>query len=536
MSVAFSEKTYLLIDDFADMRSAIRSILHSLGANRVDQARDGADAIAQMERKRYDVVLCDYNLGDGKNGQQILEEARYRQLIGVDTIFIMITAEHTREMVMGAVEYAPDNYLAKPFTKELLQTRLSKLLDSKANLVKVNKALMVKDYAAALKELSTLIEAKPKNLADLLKLKSDVCLLANRYDEAMTIFEQVLAVREVPWARLGMGKVLFWRKNYTQAREVFEQLIALDHNLIAAHDWLAKTQMAMQDFGDATQTLQTATKLSPRGLKRQQLLGELALTTGDHQAAEAAFERAVSLAKHSVLNHPSLFAGLAKSKSANNKHGEALRVAGEISKVFANSPDAALYKATTTAIVKQNQGDLQGAAEAMQAAEIALADLGETTDAHKLALEMAKTFAHLGEQDKASTLLAKAIANNHDDEEMLLEIVQVCRETGLDYDAETAIREVKQGVIRTNNEGVRLIKQGDFDGALHLLNEAAEEMPGNKTINLNAAKAIIMKMEATGANDPDLQRVRRLVERVQRLAPGDWRLSDILSRLRKLSP
>ncbi len=535
MTDDFSKKHYLIIDDFTDMRAVIRSILRSLGVNHIDQARDGNDAISQMNHKRYDVVLCDYNLGSGKDGQQVLEEARHRELIGVDCIFIMVTAENTREMVMGAVEYAPDNYLAKPFTKDLLKSRLDKLFERKAHLSDVNKALMAKDYGAAIQELDTLLADSPKNLSDLLKLKTEICLMANRHDDAMAIYEQVLAVRDITWARFGMGKVLYAKKRHAQAQDIFRQLIELNPNLIAAYDWLSKTQVAQQQFNEAEQTLHAAAKHSPRGLKRQQLLGDLALGNGHAEAAEAAFGHAVTLAKHSILNTPALFAGLAKSKASNNKPVEALKVLGEIDKTFPDKPEAILYKATATATIKQQQGDTAGALDALRSAEQTMTQFGEASH-FKLDLEMAKTYALLGQQDKATELLQKAIANNHDDDEFLMEVVRTCREAKLEYDAETAIREIQQGVVKTNNMGVQLIRQGEYDAAIKLLHDAAEEMPGNKTINLNAAKANIMKMEKLGATHADILNVRRYVERVQALAPQDWRLNDVISRLRKLAP
>lgn len=536
MAEYFTHKSFLVVDDYADMRTAIRSILRSLGVNLIDQARDGNDAIAQMSSKRYDVVLCDYNLGPGKDGQQVLEEARYRHLIGVDTIFVMITAENTREMVMGAVEFAPDNYLSKPFTKELLGTRLAKLFERKADLKAVNKALMAKDFAAAIAQLDRLIAAGPKNLPELYKLEAEICLDARRLDEAMAIYERILATREVPWARLGVGKVLFGRKLYAQAQEVFRELVARDPNLIVAYDWLAKTQTALQQFADAEQTLQAASRLSPRGLARQQLLGDLALGNGNTLVAETAFTRAVALAKNSVLNHPALFARLARSKSANGRHAEALKVVGEIGKVFTDQAEAPFYAATAAAIVKQSAGDAAGAREALSAAEDCLNRLGSGTSASTTALEMAKAYSQLGESDKAAALLNRVIANNHDDEDLLMELVQVCHQTGLEYDAEAAIREIREHVVKTNNLGVRLIKQGEFAAAIAHLRTAAEEMPDNKTISLNVAKAIIMKMEKMGATDQEVEAVGQCIERVRRLAPNDWRLADIVSRLRQLSP
>lgn len=535
MADAFASKNFLVVDDFADMRSAIKGILVSLGVTRIDQARNGSEAILKMQSKRFDVILCDYNLGPGKDGQQVLEEARHRQLIGVDCIFVMITAENTREMVMGAVEYAPDSYLSKPFTKDLLRTRLVKLFERKAHLNKVNEALVAKDTAAAIRELDALIADKPRNLGELLKLKSEICIDSNRLDEAMTTLERVLAIREIPWARLGVGKIQFQRKQFDQAAETFRHLIEQDPNFIGAYDWLAKTQTAQRHFADAEETLSTAVRLSPRGVRRQHALGDLALNNGHPEIAEVAYERAVGLAKHSVLNHPAIFAGLAKSKSANAKHDEALKVATQIHKVFPDQQEAVFYAASTSALIKARQGDQAGAAAALAEAEEVLAQINEASPSSEHALEMAKTYAGLGQEDKAATVLRQAIANNHDDDEILTRIVHLCRESGLKYDAETEIRDVQRELVRTNNEGVRLIKQGEFEAAIRLLSQAADEMPGNKTINLNAAKAIIMYMERRGVTSDDLQSVRRYIDRVQTLAPDDWRLGDVITRLRKFT-
>ena len=531
----FSSQTYLVIDDLVAMRALMRGMLRSFGAIHLDQARDGADAIALMERTRYDVVLCDYNLGLGKDGQQVLEEARHRALIGVETIFMMVTGENTRAMVMGAAEYAPDTYLTKPFTIDLLKPRLIRLFERKSGLAGVDRALRAGNHGAAVEQLNQLLVAKPGNRIELLRLKAEICLTANRHDEAMAIYDNVLAnLTTLNWAHLGKGKILFQKKQYAQAREVFTQLLERDPDCILAYDWLAKTQMAEQSFGEAEQTLKQAVALSPRNLARQQRLGELALKKGDGKVAEAAFKRAAELARHSVLNHPSVHAGLARSKSLNRKHHEALKVAEDIGKTFSDHPEAAIYQASAIAVVQQDRGDASGAAAALQAAEQAIAERGEGLSP-RLALEMIKTYTRLDETQKASVLLQRAIANNHDDQEFLAEVLRVCHATSLAQEADVTIRQIQRDIVRTNNAGVGLIKQGDFDAAITLLNTAAEEMPGNRTVNLNAAKAWILTMETRGSSTEGIQAVRRYIARVKKAAPNDWRLIDVQSRLQQLA-
>ena len=108
---------FLLIDDFANYRSMLRSILLSCGAQHIDDTFNAEEALKKVAFNQYDVILCDYNLGDGQNGQQLLEEIMHRHLIPYGTIYIMITAENSQNMVMAAVEYRPDGYLNKPFLK-----------------------------------------------------------------------------------------------------------------------------------------------------------------------------------------------------------------------------------------------------------------------------------------------------------------------------------------------------------------------------------------------------------------------------------
>ena len=59
-------------------------------------------------------------------------------------------------------------------------------------------------------------------------------------------------------------------------------------------------------------------------------------------------------------------------------------------------------------------------------------------------------------------------------------------------------------------------------------------MGGNKTINLNAAKVLIMYMEKKGLETQYLTQARQYIERVQRLDPEHKGLAKLLARLKYL--
>ena len=83
----FSDKTFLIIDDFEGMCSMLRDILRGCGANlnAIETAPNGGAAIGLLERRKFDIVLCDLNLGPGRNGQQVLEEAKFRDCAELPT-------------------------------------------------------------------------------------------------------------------------------------------------------------------------------------------------------------------------------------------------------------------------------------------------------------------------------------------------------------------------------------------------------------------------------------------------------------------
>jgi len=113
--------------------------------------------------------------------------------------------------------------------------------------------------------------------------------------------------------------------------------------------------------------------LSPKAIKRQQALGELALRNNDAASAERALDKAVQLGRHSVYNHPSIHAGLAKAKTAGGKHDDALEVLDKMSATFDHDPEAAFYTLLTDAEIRQNRGEPEAAAASLAAAEEAFA-------------------------------------------------------------------------------------------------------------------------------------------------------------------
>lgn len=536
MRTPFEKKSYLIVDDFGDMRSMLRSMLGMFGVTKVDAASNGKEAIQYLERGKYDVVLCDYNLGQGKDGQQVLEEARHRELISLSTVFVMITAENTREMVLGAIEYEPDSYLSKPFTKDLLRNRLEKLLAKKQDLEAVDQALERKDYGRAIALLDQRIAKRPKNLAELTRLKAELCLHAGDYRSAAAIYERVLAIREIPWARLGLGRVLYYRKQYQEAREIFQDLINNNSRMTVAYDWLARAHTALGDGDGAQEVLGIAVELSPKAILRQRALGEAAFRNKDFEAAEQAFRQSVNQGKYSVFKHPSPYARLTEAVLANDRHKdkkEAMSVLKQIERDFGRDGEAQLYAVMSEVQIYSYEGDQDAMKKSLARAD----QLYERLGVHgkpELTLAMARTASRAGNQARAEELFQKAVRNNHEDDEFLRSVEADYQSAGLPGDPSELIASIKKEIVELNNKGVKLAGSGQIQQAIGLFEEAAEGMTENKIINLNAAKVLILHMERQGADAESMSKARKYIERARKLDPNDAGLAKVLEKFQRV--
>jgi len=519
-------KVFLVVDDFGDMRGMLRSMLNSIGVGEIDTAVNGKEAIEALEQKRYDVILCDYNLGPGKNGQHVLEEARHRQLIGLDAVFVMITAENTREMVMGAVEYEPDSYLTKPFSKDLLKARLEKLVLKRQDLQAVETAVSAQDYESAVRMLDEKISTKPKNLGELTKQKAEILYRAGEYAQASAVYEKVLSVREMPWARLGLGKIFYATGRLQEAAILFEGLLQENQRFTAAYDWLARALESQSRGREAQEVLQRAVTLSPKAILRQKALGELAMKNGDNKAAEQALSQAVALGHNSVYKAPAIYANLARVKSRNGNGLEGLKILDNMEKEFSGSDASQLHAAMAKGVIHQNLGDEEEAGTWMCRAGELYQSIGSQVSAD-LTLDMARSYGELGQLDNAQSMLKHLVRNNHSDQELLLRVETLAGELTLTADPKNFVSEIRREIVKLNNKGVEMAKAGQLNEAVVLFGEAVAAMPGNKVVNLNAARVMIINMRESGIERDQLIKVRELLDRVRTMEPENHALRRV---------
>lgn len=528
----FAARSFLLVEDFEAMRGILRDLLRRCGAKRIEVAANGQEALAILRRGKCDVIVCDYHLGPGRNGQQVLEEARHEGLIGVATIWIMVTAEKTADMVMGAVEHQPDDYLLKPVTEAALQGRLERLIARKKTLSEIAAAMRAREYLRALELCRGRLEQDPGNPLETLRIQSDLYQLTGQPDRARALYESILGKRDVPWARAGLARLYVHEGKYERARSLLEQLIADIPGYMEAYDTLARVHQSRGAWPDAERVLLEAVRVSPLSPQRQNALGETALRCEHLDVAEQAYNKSLKLAASTTLKTAAPYLGLARVQCARNKPDEALKVLAQMSCEL-DGAEARLQARAEEARVFHAMGDTERAAAAAR-------EVGDCIQAgaHSLSptaiLDLAETFMRLGSRDSASQLLQFVIRNNHEDDALAARALEVFENGEMGEEGRALIESSRREALDAMNQGARLAAQGKLGDALELMRQARTLMPRNPRLLLNHAYVVIACLQKDGWRHDLAAEARRSIATARLIVPGEKRCGELLARLESL--
>jgi len=118
---------FLVVDDFPTMRRIVRNLLKELGFVKVDEAEDGAIALAKLKAGGFDFVLSDWNMPN-MDGLQLLKAVRADPELKHLPV-LMITAEAKKENIIAAAQSGAHGYIVKPFTAATLSEKLEKIFE-----------------------------------------------------------------------------------------------------------------------------------------------------------------------------------------------------------------------------------------------------------------------------------------------------------------------------------------------------------------------------------------------------------------------
>ena len=468
----------LVIDDMVEARSSIKRMVTSLGASRIDTAVDGDQATELIRHNDYDLVLSDYNLGKGRDGQQVLEEARYSRRLRHDAVFVMITGENAADMVMGALEYEPDAYLTKPITMGMLGQRLHRIFEIRHQLAPLYQALNRNQSDIAIDLANQMLTQYPRLVGPITRQLGPLYMHKGEYNNAIRVYSGLLNQYRVSWARLGQAICLHHLGDSLSAIALLKDTLRNQPRYVQCYDWMARIYLNMGDADYALQLLQKAASISPKAVLRQSELGDLAQRNENWEVAANAWDQVVRLGRHSCYKTPEAYFRFADSA---NPLIESDRVTYKrLSDKVARALNEVLQDYNQQPSIQLRSWLAQGR----------LYKACAQPDKAKHALIMAEQL-HKGMENRASDdtiALSSALvqAGEHVKAKLLLQQLDDAAE-----ERDQLMQTLDEAVIRqhsdaTNARGVSLYEAGDLFAAMRAFDDAAAHKEAGVSVLLNA--------------------------------------------------
>ncbi|MEZ4873678.1 MAG: response regulator [Bdellovibrionales bacterium] len=114
----------LVVDDMNTMRKIVIKACREIGFSNFVEAPDGAIAWERLSSSQEEIglVISDWNMPNC-TGLELLKNVRTDEKMK-SMPFILLTAESEVVQVKEALEAGVDNYIVKPFTKDILKRKL----------------------------------------------------------------------------------------------------------------------------------------------------------------------------------------------------------------------------------------------------------------------------------------------------------------------------------------------------------------------------------------------------------------------------
>lgn len=124
----YANYSLLVVDDHRTMIQIVQGLLRQIGFVNIDPATDGVLALACLEKKRYDLIISDWNMPN-MDGLEFLKRVRSSTNNQIKAVpFIMVTAESKTENIVAAKQAGVNNYIIKPLNQATLKQKIDATL------------------------------------------------------------------------------------------------------------------------------------------------------------------------------------------------------------------------------------------------------------------------------------------------------------------------------------------------------------------------------------------------------------------------
>lgn len=292
----------LVIDCNSASRGALVNVLRDCGVAEVCQSRTPQDARRLLEHRRFHIVVCDYHFeGEAVSGQDLIDDLRLAHILPLSTVVVMISAEAGHAKVAEAAEAALDAYLIKPHTADALRQRLLESRSRKRALRDVVALIEKEAFVEAAEMCQLRFETRGPAWVQAARVGAELWLRLGKPHAAQRMFDAILEIGAVPWARLGVARSQHDRGNTSQARRSLESLLCEQPGYSDAYDVMARVLLDQGLPDEALKASREALSLTPGSVARLVKHGLLAFFFGEAAEAGDALARAARFGLHSKV-------------------------------------------------------------------------------------------------------------------------------------------------------------------------------------------------------------------------------------------
>jgi len=529
---SYSELSVLIIDPNPAMRGNLHNMLNQASITRIEYAVSSGTAIRQLTNKRFDVILCEYDLGSGnedsgQDGQQLLEDLRHNKLIDRSTIFIMLTSEAVQTKVIGAAELTPTDYVLKPFTVDALMQRIGRAVERRAVFLPIYQLIAQGLQREAISAAHEAERNNPRYATEFARLRAELHYELGDLGEAELIYQATIIGRPMGWAQLGLARCQFGLERYGDAISTLERLLEGNPNMMGAYDLLARSYEALGQSQQAKKILEDAVAISPNMVGRLRHLGEVAYGTGDITAAEKAFRQVVAKARYSEFRDPEDHVNLVRALVRKGDVSQASGVIRDMERTLRSSANTEVCKHISSAMLLDVTGHATEAASELSYAVTAVGMARGLSNRLRIGL-VNSCLKHRLDKDASDVVMH--MMNDNEKPITMEEAVGVFEKAGR-HDLARGVGEKIDGVMQELvTEAEAMARQGDHRAAVATLHQALRRTPGNLKVLYPAVQAILRQLDELGWEAPLGDQAATLIERIRNLDAGSPELEALMKQ------
>lgn len=513
-----SDLSVLIVDPNPSMRGNLHNMLNQSAITRIEYAASSSAAIRMLSSRPFDIVLCEYDLGgvDGQDGQQLLEDLRHHKLIGLWTIFIMLTSEAIHSKVVSAAELTPADYILKPFTVDVLSGRIARAIEKRAIFLPAFQLISQGNQRAAIKVCFDAEIKHPRHAADFVRLRAELHLSLGEWKEAEQIYQETLMTRPMAWAHLGLARTLYEQQRYDEAQEALGILIEQNPRFMAAYDLLALTHEAMGQQQQAKKILEDAVGISPHMVRRLRRLGEVSFDSGDIGAAERAFKQVVTKAKYSEFRNPEDHVNLVRTLVKKGDANQASGVVRDMERSLRGGANVDICRAVSAAMLHELAGNAPAAAAELN---LAVASLGSSKGLSK---QLKISLAHAclkNAMDQAASDVMLNLMNDADSDVTMEQVVDEFEKAGRHDLAQGMDAQISRQVQDLMVDAAGKSTNGELKGAVFVLRQALRKTPGNLPVLFASVDAILKQLNMLGWEPALAEQLQNQLQTIRKIDP-----------------